>query len=325
MQSSLDIHPLVSVIVPSFNRSKTIGRTIESIINQQCNFPFEIIVGDDCSTTEVVELLKDYQQKYPKIIRLLLHEKNVGLGANWAMCVKQCKGKYIANCDDDDYWHNNEKLQLQVDYLEKNPDCGVCHTDFRNYYQKSGKYIEEKVSKLTYNEPLHKAIFHGKFRFCNATVIYRKELIDKYVNLDDYIKHQFTLQDWMTLIIVAKYSEFYCLPVSTTTLLIDNDSITRPKTFEKLKERMKAEEMCYKYVCGLFPDDLVYNEKEYQKYVWNCYLNYAYLYGNFPIARNYGEKLKKTGRKGFKVMFSSGKIFFFLYSKWFVWTQNYKL
>jgi len=70
---------------------------------------------------------------------------------------------------------------------------------------------------------------------------------------------------------------------------------------------------------------LVYNEKEYQKYVWNCYLNYAYLYGNFPIARNYGEKLKKTGRKGFKVMFSSGKIFFFLYSKWFVWTQNYKL
>ncbi len=319
-----NIKPLVSVIIPSYNRINTIGLTIDSILNQKCSFNYEIVIGDDKSDEKVRGFLRSYQQRFPEIIRLILHEENVGLGANWAHCVKQCRGKYVANCDDDDYWHNPQKLQLQVDFLENNPDYGVCHTNFRNYYQKTGKFIEEKVNEITYDLPMHIAIFKGKFRFCNSTVMYRKALIDKYIKLDDYIQNKFNLQDWMTLLILGKYTSFHCLSISTTTLRIDNNSITRPKTFAALEKRMKVEEECYKYVCSVFPEDLEYSEIEYRKFTYNIFLNHAYLYCDFRQAEKYAIELKNAGRSGLKIFFTKNRFLFYIYSKWFVWTQNYK-
>ena len=89
---------------------------------QQCNFEFEIVIGDDSSTDNERAVLLDYQTKFPEKIILIFHDENIGLGVNWATCVKQCRG---ANCDNDDYWHNPDKLQLQVDFMETNPEFGV--------------------------------------------------------------------------------------------------------------------------------------------------------------------------------------------------------
>ena len=66
--------PYVSVVIPSYNRDDVVGQTIDSILNQHCNFEFEIIIGDDCSTDNVREVLEDYQQRFPTIIKLLFHE-----------------------------------------------------------------------------------------------------------------------------------------------------------------------------------------------------------------------------------------------------------
>lgn len=74
--------PLVSIVTPSYNRANTVGQTIDSILAQQCDFPIEIIIGDDCSTDNAREVLLSYQQKYPDIIQLIFHEKNIGLAAN---------------------------------------------------------------------------------------------------------------------------------------------------------------------------------------------------------------------------------------------------
>ena len=63
----------VSVIIPSYNRSNTVSQTIKSIIDQNFDESFEIIIGDDCSTDNAQEVLLDYQQKYPEIIRLIFH------------------------------------------------------------------------------------------------------------------------------------------------------------------------------------------------------------------------------------------------------------
>lgn len=316
------IKPLVSVIIPSYNRIETVGQTIESILSQKCNFSFEVIIGDDRSNDNVRELLTKYQQKYPEIIRLFLHEENIGLGANWAFCVKQCKGKYIANCDNDDYWHNPDKLQLQVDFMETHPEYGVCHTDFRNYYKKSGRILEEKVSEIKYDIPMSRAVFEGKFRFCNATMMYRKDLIDRYIVLDDYIERQFTLQDWMTLIILARFTEIYCLPVSTTTLGIDDASITRPKSFEKLLNRFNKEKECYQYVCSKFPEDLIYDETDYMNYSYKVFLNYAFLYSDYSIAQKYGRLLLKNNQKEKRLLFTTNKLFFMIYSAWFKISQK---
>lgn len=170
-------NPFVSVIIPSYNRADSVSETIESILNQQCNFDFEIVIGDDCSTDNAREILLQYQKQYPQNIVLLFHETNIGLGANWATCVKYCRGKYIANCDNDDFWHNPNKLQLQVDFLETHPDYGVVHSNYRTLNRKTGKIKEIIINDYQYADSLHKAIFNGPFKLCNATMMYRTDLI----------------------------------------------------------------------------------------------------------------------------------------------------
>jgi glycosyltransferase involved in cell wall biosynthesis len=292
--------PAVSVVIPSYNRAGTVRETINSIINQQCDFEFEIVIGDDCSTDNSREVLLDYQKKYPDKILLIFHDKNIGLGANWATCVKYCRGKYIANCDNDDYWHNVKKLQLQVDFLESHSETGVCHTDYRKHNRESGRIEEVKISDIVYREPtLQRSIFNGEFKCCNASVMYRKEIIDKHLNLDDYIKYHFTLQDWNTWMILSRYTDFYCLPVSTSTFGIETESITRPKDFQQLEERFRKERDCYKYICDLFPDDFPYDSSEYDEYTNSSLLNLAIEYNDFAKAKYYGGNIKSDTLKQF--------------------------
>ena len=86
--------PKVSIVVCSYNRIKYIGICLDSILSQKRDFEIEIIVGDDGSTDGSRELLKEYQQKHPSILTLLFQDINLGLGGNWASCVKLARGKY---------------------------------------------------------------------------------------------------------------------------------------------------------------------------------------------------------------------------------------
>lgn len=306
--------PLVSIIIPSYNRGGTIRKTIDSIFQQQCNFDFEIIIGDDCSTDNVRDILLQYQKSYPQNIKLIFHEQNLGLGANWASCVKICRGKYLAGCDNDDFWHNPNKLKHQVDFLEKNPEYGMIHTDYCILNRKTGKKSEIIIHNRGNTESLIKEIFTGKFKCCNSSVMYRKSIIDKFVFLDDYISNKFPLQDWNTWISISNYTKFYCLPVSTTTVGIETESITRPGDYNKLKQRFKDEKVMYKYLCEKFPDDLAFNEFEYDRYVYGIFLNLAYRKTDYKVAREYAQILKKMGSNDFKTIIAHNKIYFYTYS-----------
>jgi glycosyltransferase involved in cell wall biosynthesis len=311
--SSLIENPLVSIVIPSYNRDNTVYESIESVLNQKCDFDFEIVIGDDCSTDNARIVLQNYQEKFQKNILLIFHDENIGLGANWATCVKNCRGKYIANCDNDDYWHNENKLQLQVDFLEAHPEYGVCHTDYRNHNRESGKIEEVVVSNITFDVSLQQAIFTGRFKCCNATMMYRKGLIDKYINLDDYIKYQFTLQDWNTWIILSKYTDFYCLPVSTATFGIETESITRPMSYEKTELRFRSEKVCYQYLCNLFPEDLPFDNVGWDTYVLSVLLNQAYSKCDYKSAHKYSLLLKVHGYINIKTKCALNVLSFYLF------------
>ena len=136
---------LISVIIPSYNRANTVGETIESIVAQQVAADLEIVIGDDCSTDNAREVLEQYRQRHPDIIRLFLREQNMGLGANWAQCVKDCRGEFICNCDNDDYWHNPNKLQLQLDYMRAHSKCNILITNHRTHNRSTGEISECKA------------------------------------------------------------------------------------------------------------------------------------------------------------------------------------
>ena len=304
--------PLISTVIPSYNRSNTVGQTIDSILSQQCDFPFEIIIGDDCSTDNAREVLLEFQQKYPDIIQLIFHEQNIGLGANWASCVKQCRGKYICNCDNDDYWHNPEKLQLQVDFMESHPLENVLITNHRTHHRDTGVITEEEAW-IDRSLPLQQAFFKGRERFCNATIMYKADFLFEHLNLDDFIKYQFTLQDWNTWIILSAYTDFHILPVSTATFGIETESITRPKTYESIINRFSKEKECYKYVCNLFPDELLFDERSWDSYVKGILLNLAYKKRDYSSARQYSDTLIKLGASNLKIKSARNPAFFNLF------------
>lgn len=117
----------VSVCIITYNHEKYISQAIESILIQKTNFEYEIVIGEDNSNDSTKKICQRFIAK-PNI-KLVLNQHNLGMMNNFINTLKQCKGKYIAICEGDDYWIDEYKLQKQVDYLEKNPDCSMVITD----------------------------------------------------------------------------------------------------------------------------------------------------------------------------------------------------
>lgn len=282
---------LISVIIPSYNRSNTVGMTIESIVSQNGvgeKYELEIIVGDDCSTDDARVVLERYQQQYPDIIRLFFREKNVGLGANWAMCVKDCQGKYICNCDNDDYWHNPNKLLLQLDYMESHPNSNVLITDHRCHNRDTGVITEEKC-KFNISNPDPQNEIWNNGSWCNATIMYRAAFMKAHLDLDQFIERHLSLQDWPTWVILAAYTHFDVLPISTATFGVETVSITRPDSVEGLANRYEKDKGVCQYLGELFPEKYPFNEIAWEKYVNRRLAIKALHLGDFESAKKYSK------------------------------------
>lgn len=112
---------LVSVLVITYNQEKFIGQALESILRQETNFEFEIVIGEDCSTDRTAEIIKCYENKHKDKIRCFFRKKNLGAERNYAnLLFSHAHGKYIACCEGDDYWCGEDRLQKQIDFLEQN-------------------------------------------------------------------------------------------------------------------------------------------------------------------------------------------------------------
>ncbi len=129
--SSISNSPLVSVCMITYNHEAFISEAIEGVLVQKTAFPIDLVISDDCSSDRTGEICREYQAKYPDVIRLLNREHNLGMQKNFMSTIQACSGKYVALCEGDDYWTDPLKLQRQVDFLEANPDFAVCHHRLR--------------------------------------------------------------------------------------------------------------------------------------------------------------------------------------------------
>ena len=132
---------LVSVIVMTYNHGPYIEECLESLANQDCDFPFEILVGEDCSTDDTRKRVLKVSDKYPDLIRPILSELNLGANKNSLNLTNLAVGKYIAICEGDDYWHRSDKLRRQVEILESDSGVALVCTDADAYFHNTGKRI----------------------------------------------------------------------------------------------------------------------------------------------------------------------------------------
>ena len=164
--------PLVSVIIPAYNHELYIAQAIEGVLQQEVDFPYELVIGEDYSTDATREIVLEHQKKYPDIIRVITSDKNVGGIENSTRTLQACRGKYLAYCEGDDYWHHPLKLQKQVDFLESNPDYGMVHSDYDKLINRTGKIIKsihkQNNVKISNNNFFEKLLVRNYISTCTV-------------------------------------------------------------------------------------------------------------------------------------------------------------
>lgn len=180
--------PLVSVLVTTYNQENYIGDCVLSVVSQNCNFDYEIIVGDDCSTDGTSEIVKSLAEKYPDKIVPVIRNLNLGPTQNYFNLMSKGRGKYFAHLDGDDLWLPN-KLREQVDFLELHTECVATYS---NAY-----IIDAKNKEFLFNSPQIPETFNmdflvkeGNFLF-HSSLMYKSEyypfLLSKNEVLDYYL------------------------------------------------------------------------------------------------------------------------------------------
>ncbi len=140
--------PLVSISCITYNHEAYIRQCLDGFLMQQTDFAYEILIHDDASTDRTIEIIREYEAKYPDIIKPMCQTENQyskGVrGINIRFNFSRAKGKYIAMCEGDDYWVDPLKLQKQIDFLEKNPDYTFSMGRVDHLIEKTGKIVRVK-------------------------------------------------------------------------------------------------------------------------------------------------------------------------------------
>jgi glycosyltransferase involved in cell wall biosynthesis len=157
---------------------------------QQTNFPIEVLIHDDASTDDTADIIREYERKYPEIIKPIYQTENqYSKGVDvFQYNFSRAQGKYIALCEGDDYWTDPYKLQKQVDFLEKNPEYSICSSGYKinkNELMEESIFCHRRKEGFTYNLQDLKYNWYCK----TLTTVLRKHILNSF--LRDYMKYRY--------------------------------------------------------------------------------------------------------------------------------------
>lgn len=242
MSSYKGIPGMVSIIMPSYNCSSYIERTINSVLAQTYE-NWELIVVDDCSTDDTYEKLKGFESKDIRI-KILLSESNSGAAAARNKALKSAEGEYIAFLDSDDTWEVT-KLQKQISFMKTNNYLFTC-----TYYDKINESGDSLNRIITYKK---RGTYSDLLKNCpgNSTVIYNASGIGEKVYISNIKKRNDYL---MWLKVIKKTDKLYCLDEVLSSHRIRNGSLSKNK-FSLIKYHWE-----------------IYREKELLGFIYSLYL-----------------------------------------------------
>ena len=212
--------PLVSIRCATYNQEKYIGKTLEGIVSQKTDFPFIVVVIDDASTDHNADIIREYEAKYPDIVKAVyLTENHYSQRKSKYPYFKAWEEgcKYIGFCEGDDFWTDSHKLQKQVDFLESHPDYNlVCHN--WNVLQ-DGKIVPSPVNDL-YTQPM-------SFTFATLpwvwitktlTMIFRKAAVDE----DAFTKFKYSRDVHIVYYALKEAKGYYMPDIMATYRVVDS-------------------------------------------------------------------------------------------------------
>lgn len=260
------VPPLVSVMVLAYNHGPYIEECLESLACQVVNFPYEIVVGEDCSTDDTRKRVASMVEKYPGRIIPLYHNTNCGMHANVEAVAQRCCGKYLAFCEGDDFWQRRDKLQLQVDCLENAPDVSLVCSDLDIFFQRTGEVIRNADRHCKgWQQPLHDAttsLFLREIGIGTCTAVIRTSDFIRVRKENPFeFSLQWPMQDFQLFIEISRLGRVVHLSESLATYRVLDESASNTRSALKLFDfNVKVFNLSEHYARKLLINDEIVNK-----------------------------------------------------------------
>lgn len=173
--------PLVSIWCITYNQVDYIRDAIEGFLAQKTTFPYQIVIHDDASTDGTIDVLKEYERRYPELITVIYEKENIYKKPDRLDRINSIKkqyliGKYVACCEGDDYWIDSLKLQKQVDYLETHKECVMVAHNYIREYCETGERVASNENIQTGTVTPEQVIVNLEPSLPTASLVLRREI-----------------------------------------------------------------------------------------------------------------------------------------------------
>lgn len=245
INSSNDDSIMVSIICNAYNHGEYIKDALEGFVVQKTTFPFEILIHDDASTDDTAEIIRQYERKYPELIKPIYqrenqHSQNISISNTFQY--PRAKGRYIALCEGDDYWIDDHKLQKQFDAMEKCQEVDMCaHTASIKI---GGKYKglimpKDKMCIIETNE----VIQGGGGYFATNSLFFRRNIFKDVPSFRIAYQIDYSLQIWGSLrggvlFIPDNMSVYRKFNKNSWSLRMRKDAGAMEKSLKKIEEML---------------------------------------------------------------------------------------
>lgn len=248
----------VSILVVTYNHEKFIREALDSIIMQEHDYSYEIVIADDSSTDGTLQIIEEYSDKYTNFT-IIPREENLGITQNYKRGFKACKGEYIAVLEGDDYWTSPYKISKMVEFLEENRGCALAFNRFVVSDTSKRKFniqpwpVHEKFQLITVSDLIQDNMI-GNFSTC----VYRNSIIN---NIDPSL-YEIKVYDWMFNIVNAQFGLIGYIPeVMSVYRLHSGGTWTRKTEEEQIQEMINSMDIYNKYLDFVYDSDFVAHQE----------------------------------------------------------------
>lgn len=232
----------------AYNEAAYIDEAIRSVMLQETDFPFELVIGNDASTDDTLSRCLAWQKRYPDKIVILDNEENLGLAGNYRNTFNHCQGDYLAICEGDDYWIDKKKLQRQVGFLEAHSEYALCFHRVVNYYEDDRSLSLSNRNQKRVVTVKDIALYNP---ISNVSVCYRKSLMEQ---MPEFMKKQVNC-DLPLHILFARFGDAYYMRRPMALYRKRKDSIWAGKGTEgKSMLSLESRDLLIEYLKDSRPD-----------------------------------------------------------------------
>lgn len=288
-----DTYVMVTIRCVTYNHEPYIRQCLEGFVMQKTTFRFEAIVHDDASTDGTANIIREYAEKYPNVIKPIFETENQYSKRNGSLrriMDNHMRGKYIAMCEGDDYWVDPYKLQKQVEFLEKHAEYGLTFGIAQKYIQSI-----EAFSKKTFGSQVKDArslLLNNTIP--TPTVMFKKDIYRKYC--EDFKDKIWLAGDYPLWLYFAIHSKLYFFNEKFAVYRILKNSASHSDNIDKRESFIKS---IYNMKCLYNERYGIVDTKNLSDLLYIPLFNNAYLYRNKGKMKLYYKKIKRKQIKIF--------------------------